>query len=221
MIKAVLLDMDGTLIDSNAQHAKSWQQAFAQFDIHLEFETVLRQIGKGGDQLLPVFLSKEQVSTMGSKVEKVRKEIFEREYRKSIEPFPKARQLVERIKEDGLKVAMASSAGKDELQYYKKLARIDDLIDEETTSDDADESKPHPDIFAAALERLGIEGREALAVGDTPYDAQASGKIGILTIGFTSGGWTKEDLKDGGCIEVYENPADLLAHFETSALHRR
>ena len=222
MTEAVLLDMDGTLIDSNAQHAKAWQQAFEKFDVHIGFKTLLRQIGKGGDQLLPVFLSKEQASSIGPAIEKARKEIFQREYRDTLQPFPKVRQLVERMKKAGFKIAIASSAGKDELQYYKKLARIDDLIEEETTSDDAEKSKPHPDIFGAALKRLGgVQGSQALSLGDTPYDAEASGKIGIRTIGLTCGGWPKQDLQTAGCIEIYADPAELLAHFDKSAFGRR
>ena len=221
MMEAILLDMDGTLIDSNAQHAKAWQQAFAKFDVHIGFETLLRQIGKGGDQLLPVFLEKAQVSSVGPAIEKVRKEIFQREYRDTLQPFPKVRQLVERMKKAGLKIAIASSAGKDELQYYKKLARVDDLIEEETTSEDAEKSKPHPDIFGAALERLGVQASHALSLGDTPYDAEASGKIGIRTIGLTCGGWPKQDLQAAGCIEIYADPAELLAHFDKSALGPR
>ncbi len=220
MIEAVLLDVDGTLVDSNAQHAKAWQGAFAKFDIHLKFETLLSQIGKGGDQLLPVFLPEAQVKTIGPGIEKARKEIFQRDYRESVQPFPKVRQLVAQMKDAGLKIAIASSAAKDELQHYKKLARIEDLVEEETTSEDAEKSKPHPDIFAAALERLNVAGERAVTLGDTPYDAEASKKIGIRTIGLTSGGWSKEELQKAGCIEVYEDAADLLAHYDSSALRK-
>ena len=220
-VKAVLLDMDGTLIESNALHAESWQRAFAEFGIEVSFDTALRQIGKGGDHLLPVFVPKEKVETTGKAIEKFRKELFEREYLSRVKPFPKVRQLVERMKKAGLKIAIASSAGKDELQYYKKLARVDDLIEEETTSEDAEKSKPHPDIFGAALERLGVQASHALSLGDTPYDAEASGKIGIRTIGLTCGGWPKQDLQAAGCIEIYADPAELLAHFDKSALGPR
>jgi HAD superfamily hydrolase (TIGR01509 family) len=215
-VKAVLLDMDGTLIESNALHAESWQRAFAEFGIEVSFDTALRQIGKGGDHLLPVFVPKEKVETTGKAIEKFRKELFEREYLSRVKPFPKVRQLVERMKDAGLTIAMASSAGKEELQRYKKIANIDDLVEEETTSEDAENSKPSPDIFAAALKRVGMHAGEAISLGDTPYDAEASTQCGIRTVGVTSGGWSREDLLDAGCSEVYEDAADLLANFDRS-----
>ncbi len=215
-VKAVLLDMDGTLIESNALHAESWQRAFAEFGIEVSFDTALRQIGKGGDHLLPVFVPKEKVETTGKAIEQFRKELFEREYLSRVKPFPKVRQLVERMKDAGLTIAMASSAGKEELQRYKKIANIDDLVEEETTSEDAENSKPSPDIFAAALKRVGKHADEAISLGDTPYDAEASTKCGIRTVGVSSGGWSREDLLDAGCSEVYADAADLLANFDRS-----
>ena len=218
MTEAVLLDMDGTLVDSNGLHAEAWQRAFAQFGIEVAFNTVLHQIGKGGDQLLPVFVEKEKLPQIGAAIEKYRKDLFQREYREQVKPFPKVRQLVARMKDAGLRIGIASSAGKDELQYYKKLARIDDLIEEETTSQDAEKSKPHPDIFAAAIERLGVDAKKTIALGDTPYDAEASGKLGVRTIGLTCGGWKKEELRKAGCCEVYGDAAELLANYDRSVL---
>ena len=220
-LKAVLLDMDGTLIDSNGLHAESWQRAFAEFGIDVSFETALRQIGKGGDQLLPVFVPEDQVETTGKAIEKFRKELFEREYLSRVKPFPKVRELLERMKDAGLKIAMASSAGKEELQTYKKIANIDDLVEEETTSEDTEKSKPHPDIFAAALERVGVDAGEAVSLGDTPYDAESSTKCGVRAVGVTSGGWPAADLRQAGCVEVYKDAADLLANFDTSIFFKK
>jgi phosphoglycolate phosphatase-like HAD superfamily hydrolase len=116
---------------------------------------------------------------------------------------------------------LASSAKADELATYKKLAGIDDLIDTETSADDAQRSKPSPDIFLAALERLeGIRREDVLAVGDTPYDAEAAGKAGLHTIGLLCGGWSEEDLRRASCVAIYEDPADLLAHYDESPLAR-
>ena len=215
-MKAVLLDVDGTLVDSNAFHAEAWQRAFAQFGIQVAYETALQQIGKGGDQLLPVFVPKEQLETTGESIEKFRKNLFQREYLKYVRPFRHVRQMVERMQDAGLRVAIASSASKEELQTYKKIARIDDLVEEETTSEDVENSKPYPDIFSTVLERLGIEADEAIAVGDTPYDAEAAMNAGVRTVGVTSGGWKREDLERAGCIEVYRDVAELLEHFEDS-----
>jgi HAD superfamily hydrolase (TIGR01549 family) len=218
MVKAVLLDIDGTLIDSNALHAEAWQRAFAHFGIKVDFETVLRQIGKGGDQLLPVFLTKDQQKEFGEELQKWRKDLFMREYLASVRPFPKSRELVQAIRNTGKKVAIASSASEEELTHYKKIARIDDLVEVSTTSDDAEKSKPHPDIFAAALKRLKVPAKSTLSLGDTPWDARASCKIKIRPIGVTSGGWKREDLLEAGCVEVHANAADLLQHFNQSLL---
>ncbi len=208
--------MDGTLIDSNGLHAESWQRAFAQFGIDVSYETALRQIGKGGDHLLPVFVPKDKLETTGKAIEQFRKELFEREYLSQVKPFPRVRQLIERMKDAGFTIAMASSAGKEELQKYKKIANIDDLVEEETTSEDAENSKPSPDIFSAALKRVHVDAGEAISLGDTPYDAEASTKCGVRTVGVTSGGWSREDLMKAGCTEVYEDAADLLANFDRS-----
>ncbi len=120
---------------------------------------------------------------------------------------------------DGKQIALASSAKDEELQQYKKAARIDDLIDTETSSDDAEKSKPHPDIFEAALQRLGNIGPEhVVVVGDTPYDAEAASKAGLRTIGVLCGGWPEADLRRAGCIAVFRDPADLLAQYHRSPL---
>ena len=133
-------------------------------------------------------------------------------YRRS-NPFPEAVALFEHLLRNGKKIALASSAKEDELAKYKEISCIDDLIDTETSSDDAKNSKPHPDIFEAALNRLGMKPDQCLAVGDTPYDAEAAGKAGVRTIGVLSGGWTEYDLRQAGCIAVYRNLADLLQHY--------
>ncbi len=218
MVEAVLLDVDGTLVDSNALHAEAWQRTFAHFGIDVSFEQALRQLGKGGDQLIPVFVPKERLEELQKPLEEYRKELFKREYLDKVKPFPKVRELVAKIRESGKKVAIASSAKGEELQHYEKIADIEDLVEKEATSEDAQQSKPHPDIFAAALKKLGVSGEQAVSLGDTPYDAEASGKIGIRTVGVESEGWSAEDLRKAGCVEVYKDAADLLARFEESIL---
>ena len=134
-------------------------------------------------------------------------------------PFPKVRELFQRILKDDLRIALASSAKEEELKEYKKIARIEDLVEEETSADDADKSKPHPDIFAAALERLGdVKPSEAIVVGDTPYDAQAAGKIDIRSIGVLCGGFPEAELRAAGCVEIYRDPSDLLARYEETLI---
>ncbi len=219
MIKAVIFDVDGTLVDSVDLHARAWQEAFAHFGKHFDFERVRSQIGKGGDQLMPVFLSEEELEEFGEELEEYRGELFKREYLPLVKAFPAVRELFRRVKDEGLSVALASSAKGDELKTYKKLARIEDLVEEETSSDDAEKSKPHPDIFEAALEKLeDVRPAEAVVVGDTPYDAEAASKAGIKTVGLLSGGFPEEDLRAAGCVRIYRDAADLLANYDTSPL---
>jgi HAD superfamily hydrolase (TIGR01549 family) len=219
MIKAVIFDIDGTLIDSVDLHAQAWQETFKHFGKEIPFEDVRHQIGKGSDQLLPVFFSKEELDKFGKEMEEYRAELFKRDFLPRVRAFPKVRELFQRIKDDGKRIALASSAKEDELKTYKKIAHIEDLVEEETSSDDADKSKPHPDIFEAALERLGdIEPDEAIVVGDTPYDAEAAGKINLRTIGVLCGGFPEAELKAAGCIAFYQGPADLLTHYDDSVI---
>ena len=219
MPAAVIFDVDGTLIDSVPQHAKAWQDAFHDFGHDIPLEDLRRQIGKGGDLLMPVFLSEDEIKEKGEMLEKHRAQILKQRYLPTIKGFSQVRALVERLQAEGRQLALASSAKGDELQTYKRIAGIEDLIGVETSSDDAEESKPNPDIFQAALKRLdGIAGEDAIVIGDTPYDAEAASKVGVRTIGLLSGGWTAEELKQAGCIATYRDPADLLAQYDTSPL---
>jgi HAD superfamily hydrolase (TIGR01509 family) len=218
VLKAVIFDVDGTLVDSVDLHARAWQEAFAHFGKQFDFERVRYQIGKGGDQLMPVFLSQEEIDEFGEEIAEYRGELFKREYLPRVKGFPAVRELFQRVKAEGLSIALASSAKEDELKSYKKLARIEDLVEEETSSDDAEKSKPHPDIFEAALERLDTRPAEAVVVGDTPYDAEAAGKAGVQTIGLLSGGFPEADLRAAGCATIYRDAADLLANYDTSPL---
>ena len=219
MIKAVIFDVDGTLVDSVDLHAQAWQDAFRDIGHAIAFDDIRAQIGKGGDQLLPVFLRQTEIADKGEALEAHRGEILKDRYLGKIVAFPQARALFQRLIADGRKVALASSAKAPELEHYKKVADITDLIDAETSSDDAERSKPHPDIFEAAMKRLpGLEAGDMIVVGDTPYDAQAAAKAGLRTIGLLCGGFAEEDLRRAGCIAIYRDPADLLARYDSSPL---
>lgn len=221
MIKAVIFDVDGTLVDTVDMHAEAWQRALKEVGKNVDFKEVRAQIGKGADQLMPVFMNEDELKKSGEKAEKRHGEIFQGEFLKKAEPFADAKKLIAKIKADGKRVALASSAVDKELEHYKKLLGIEDLLDGETTSDDAEESKPEPDIFAAALKKIGSPSpEETIVVGDTPYDAIAAGKINLKTIGFLCGGFPEKDLRDAGCVEIYENPADLLARLGESLISK-
>jgi len=220
MIKALLCDIDGTLVQSNWLHAEAWQKAFAAMGIHLELEELRRQIGKGGDELIPVFVPWWKRKHVEEPLKTLRKSLFQTEFRERVQALPRAREFLAKLQQSGIRVALASSAPKDDLLFYKKLVGMDDLIDTQTSADDAKRSKPHPDIFEAALKHLGLKPHEVLALGDTPWDAEAAGKAEIWTIGVETGGWSRQELLAAGCVEVYASVADLLEHFDQSALMR-
>jgi HAD superfamily hydrolase (TIGR01509 family) len=215
LIEAFIFDIDGTLIDSVDYHAEAWVKAFDKFGRKIKFYEARRQVGKGGDQFLPEFLLKKEIKEFGKDLEDERGKIFKRDFLSGIKPFPQVRELFERIRADGRRVVLASSAKADELEVYKKIARIEDLIESETSADDAEKSKPEPDIFQAALEKLGkINKKNVVVVGDTAYDAEAAAKINLKTIGVLTGGWTANELRSAGCQEVYRDAADIFANYK-------
>ena len=219
MIKAVIFDIDGTLVDSVDLHAQAWKEAFKEFGKDIPYEQVRHQIGKGGDQLMPVFFSREELEEFGEEMEEYRGKIFKRDYLPRVRAFPRVRELFQRIIADGKRIALASSAKDEELRVYKKIANIEDLVEKETSADDAEKSKPHPDIFKAALEELNdVEPSQTIVVGDTPYDAEAAGKIRLRTIGVLCGGFPEEEMRAAGCIAIYQDPSDLLDHYDESAI---
>ena len=220
MPQGVIFDVDGTIIDSVDEHARAWQEAFAHFGHDVPFEAIRAQIGKGGDQLMPVFLSGDELQRFGKELNGYRAHLFKRKYLEGLCAFPCVRPLFQRITTHGMRIALASSAKADELETYKQKAQVADLLEAETSSDDAERSKPHPDIFKAVLDRLGLPPREAIVVGDSPYDAEAAGKLGLATVGVLCGGFPEADLRKAGCVAIYADPADLLRRFEDSPLVR-
>ncbi len=219
MFKAVIFDVDGTLVDSVALHAQAWQDAFHDYGHEVEFKEIREQIDKGGDQLMPVFLSKDELEEVGEKLEKHRGQILKERYLSRSTAFPQVKELFKRLLADGKRIALASSAKEDELEKYKEVAGIGDLIHTETSPDDAEKSRPHPDTFEAALRKLGdIKPDDVVVVRDTPYDAEAASKAGLRTIGLLCGAWSEKDLKQAGCVVVYKDPADLVEHYGSSLL---
>ncbi len=221
MIRLVIFDIDGTIVDSVDLHAKAWQIAFADFGKEISFGSIRKQIGKGADQLLPVFFSQDELARFGDELDRYRGDIFKRDFLPRVRAFPRVRELFQRIKRDGKLIALASSAKKDELDAYKTIADVEDLVHTETSSGDVEQSKPHPDIFAAALNRFSaIPPDQVLVAGDTPYDAEAAAKLNLRTIGVLCGGWTASRLQQAGCIAVYRDPAELLELYDQTPLSR-
>ncbi len=220
--QAAIFDIDGTLLDSVDFHAEAWRQIFLRHDRDIPFQDIRAQIGKGGDQLLPVFFSEEEVEKSGDKMTSERTKLFKEEFLPKVRPFPGIRPLFERLRAEGYKLALASSATRGELKHYAKLAGIDDLLDGSTSSDDAEKSKPHPDIFEATVKKLGgVPTGTCLVIGDSPYDAEAAGKIGIKTIGVLCGGFPEADLRRAGAVAVFRDVVDLLERYEESPFAER
>ncbi|MBJ6127967.1 HAD family hydrolase [Microvirga splendida] len=219
MIKAAIFDIDGTLIDTVDLHAEAWVKALRHFGYEIAFSDLRSQIGKGGDQILHGLLPPDVIEQRGDEITDYRSDLFKREYLHRARAFPAVRELFERTRATGQKAVLASSGNADEVERYKDIAGIADLIDSATSSDDAERSKPFPDIFEAALAKLApLTSDEAVVIGDTPYDAEAARKAQMKSIGVLSGGFTEQALRDAGCIAVYRDVEDLLRHYDSSPL---
>jgi HAD superfamily hydrolase (TIGR01509 family) len=208
----VIFDVDGTLVDSNDAHARAWIHAFAEHGITVAYDSVRRAIGMGGDKLMPLVAGIEEDSPQGKKIAERRKHIFKKDWLPRLQPFAGARALAERLARDGFALAIASSATEEELHSLLDVADVSDLIPTRTSADDADRSKPDPDIVKAAVKRTGCAKERTVMIGDTPYDVEAASRAGIEIIGLTCGGWKREDLN--GAVAVYGDPADLLEKYD-------
>lgn len=217
MVQAVILDVDGTLVLSNDAHAQAWVDAFAAYGYIVAFEQVRPLIGMGGDQLMPKVmpgLSNEEGD--GKAISERRKELIINRYGPKLSPTNGARQLVQHMKDAGLQLIIASSATSQELEVLLKAAAVDGLITEQTTSDDAQSSKPAPDIVEAALKKLQIAPEQVVMLSDTPYDIQAASAAKVGVISLRCGGFDDRSL--AGSLAIYDDPADLLANYDSSPL---
>ncbi|MDZ8228273.1 MULTISPECIES: HAD family hydrolase [unclassified Nostoc] len=217
--QGVILDIDGTLVISNDAHAQAWVEAFAAFGYEVEFKQVRPLIGMGGDQIIPKFapgLSDQEGK--GKEIANKRKELVINKFGANLTPASGARQLILKMQDEELRLIIASSATSQELSVLLKAAQVDDLLsqDEAATSSDAEASKPAPDIVEAALSQLKMQASEVVMLGDTPYDIESANKAGVGVIAFRCGGFDDSQLKDA--IAIYNDPADLLAHYDTSPL---
>jgi HAD superfamily hydrolase (TIGR01509 family) len=216
-LRAAILDIDGTLIDTNDAHAHAWVDVCAEFDIQVPFGRIRPLIGMGGDKVLPRLTGEEEDSERGKEIKERRGEIFRERYLPSCRPFPQARELLQRMRDQGLTLVVATSASKDDMGALLKTIGVEDLIEARTSSSDAEESKPDPDIIEAALEKAGCAPNEAVMLGDTPYDIESAGRAGVACIALRCGGWWKdEDFAEAAAI--FDDPADLLAHYRESPL---
>ncbi len=216
MPRAVILDVDGTLIDSNDAHAQAWVDVGRELGYPVQYVIVRTLIGMGGDRVLPRVTGLDDDSPEAEQVRQRRGEIFRRAYLPELQPFPHTRELLERMRAQGLKLVVASSANREDLDALLGRAGVRDLVQDATSSSDIDASKPAPDAVQAALQAAGCAPDEAIMIGDTPYDIQAAQRAGVPIIALRCGGWADRDLQ--GAAAIYADPADLLAHYETSPL---
>lgn len=217
MVKAILFDIDGTLVDSNDLHAEAWAQAFRHFGFDIAPDQVRGQIGKGGDNLIPSLIP----GIDGEREEEIadyRSELFKRDYLPRVTPFPGVRALFERVAADGIRIVLASSAKAEEVDHHLALIEAQDLVSDTVSADEVENSKPDPDIFQAGLDKLGLPSTDVLVVGDTPWDVKAAAKGGLRTIGFRSGGFTDEELSGAGAVELFDGPQDMLNRYDESVL---
>lgn len=219
MLQGVIFDIDGTLVDSNDAHAQSWVDTFGEAGYHVPFDVVRPLIGMGADKLLPKTIGVKHDSEEGKKLLARRSEIFQEKYLPRLKPLPGSRALVLRVRAEGLKPIVATSAKDAELKGLLQAAAVNDLMDERATASDAKRSKPDPDIVQAAVEESGIDKQNLVMIGDTPYDVEAATRAGVKSIAFRSGGWSDDKLN--GAIAIYDGPADLLAHYDASPLGRK
>ena len=210
-VRSVILDVDGTLLLSNDAHARAFAEAATRLGIHADLKEIRRLIGKGGDKLIPEAFGLESESDLGRKLGDLKGDIFRKHYLPALQPAPGTRPLLTRFRGDGIRLVVASSAGKDEVRPLVERAGVSDLIEDMVSADDAEESKPDPDIVIAAIQRISAERDSTFMLGDTPYDVQAARRAGIRIIAVRCGGWDDRDLE--GAVAVYDNPADVLTHY--------
>ena len=216
MLRGIVFDVDGTLVDSNDAHADSWVEIFSEAGYDVPFDVVRPLIGMGGDKLLPKTIGVEADSDEGKRLGKKRWALFKDKYLPTLRPLTGGRALVQRIRNDGLATVIATSAQPEELRVLLRAAEVADLMEEKATSGDAERSKPDPDIVTAAVKKSGLDKSELLMLGDTPYDVEAALGAGVPIIALRSGGWLDSDL--AGASAIYDGPADLLANYDSSPI---
>jgi len=217
-IRAVLFDIDGTLIDSNDAHIRAWAEAFLSVGARFSDQAIHDQIGKGADGLIPALMPGASQAQQEA-LSRAQGDVFKSRYLKQVQPFSGARDLLARVHQAGQRIVLASSASKAELDYYVGLLGAREMVDDVTTADDVEQTKPAPDIPATALRKVApLPASEVIMVGDTPYDAEAAAKCGIATVAVRSGKFSDQALRQAGAVAIYDDVASLLAGYSASPL---
>jgi HAD superfamily hydrolase (TIGR01509 family) len=210
-LRAVLLDVDGTLIDTNYHHALAWYRAFRQHGIVLPVWRIHRHVGMGGDQLVPALVGEAVDEDKGDEIRDTRDAAYQ-QLIGEVEPLEGARELIVDLKHRGAAVVLASSAPQKELDHYLELLDARELADAWTTDDDVEATKPEPDLVRAGLEKAGTD--DAVMIGDTPWDVEAAGKAGLETVTVITGGFSGDELRKAGAAAVYESVDELRRHLD-------
>ena len=218
-LRTILLDVDGTLIDSNDGHARAWVGALRAHGYVVPFETVRPLIGMGGDKLTPQLTGLDPESGEAERISETRSELFLERELPSLQPTRGARPLLEHMLDLGLALVVATSAQQSEVRALLERAGVSDLIQLASSADDAERSKPDPDIVQAALRLSGSQVAHSAMIGDTPYDVEAAARARVPAIALRCGGWW-DDAALARAAAIYDDPADLLAQFEDSQLGR-
>jgi HAD superfamily hydrolase (TIGR01509 family) len=212
-----VLDIDGTLVDTNYQHALAWYRAFRRHQIVLPVWRIHRHIGMGGDQVVEALTDERTERELGDQIRGAEKELYS-ELIEEVEPMGGARELISDVGRRGHLVVLASSAKEDEVEHYLEVLDARELADAWTTSADVAATKPAPDLIKAALERVGGSPEDAVMVGDTPWDVHAARAAGVPTIAVLTGGFAIEELRESGAAEVFESVAELRAELDRTPL---
>jgi HAD superfamily hydrolase (TIGR01509 family) len=206
MPAAAILDIDGTLVDTNYQHAIAWFRAFKRHGIVLPVWRIHRHIGMGGDKIVAALAGEQVEDEHGDRIREAEKQLYA-ELIDEVEPMDGARELIEQLRRDGSRVVLASSAKQEEVDHYIELLDAAELVDGWTTSADVEATKPDPDLVQAALDKL--DGDEAVMVGDTPWDVKAAQAAGVGTIAVLTGGFAAAELSEAGAVAVFESVREL------------
>jgi HAD superfamily hydrolase (TIGR01509 family) len=212
-----ILDIDGTLVDTNYQHAIGWYRAFRRFELILPVWRIHRHIGMGGDQLVEALTGETTEEKLGEDIRSAEKEHYF-ELIDEVEPMEGARDLIAELGERGHVVVLASSAKEDEVERYLDLLDARDLADAWTTSSDVEATKPAPDLVNSALAKVGGSADDAVMVGDTPWDVKAAGGAGVDTLAVLTGGFAVEELRESGASDVFESVAELRESLDRTPL---
>jgi HAD superfamily hydrolase (TIGR01509 family) len=216
-VAIAVLDIDGTLVDTNYQHALAWYRAFRHHGIVLPVWRIHRHIGMGGDQLVAALTDERTEEELGDEIRATEKERYF-ELIDEVEPMRESRELIAELGQRGHIVVLASSAKQDEVDHYLELLDARELADAWTTSAEVEATKPEPDLITSALERVGGSAQDAVMVGDTPWDVHAARGAGVETIAVLSGGFAIEELRDSGAVAVFESVAELRASLDQTGL---